>query len=200
MVTKVRLSCNVLPGSKDKFEVEAKVKKMNLGQYFDFLMARGQPISEGEKPTGEGPEKVTVIAEELELPNSLLKITRDTDGQPVGWVRPRTTRPDGSEEPWVEVDHKKLRELNVEIQGLTRDRLARDVQKRDEEIKTMRARRTAFIHRMPVGARTELAIEDDTAKPDKFWCRKCRVTVETPEEIAAHRKLCGEEWLEPFYG
>jgi hypothetical protein len=168
----------------------AKERNIWLGEFLDLVATWPSPGAEAQAPATE---KLTVIAEELELSNGLLKITRDDDGLPVGFVRAKRFAPGGKEEGWVPINWKQLEALNAEVQGLKRDKLA-------EEVKMLKTRRTTLVHRMTVGARTELAMEDDTAKPDKFWCVKCRVTAETPDEIAAHRRQCGEQYLQAYYG
>jgi len=175
------------------FEKGAKDRGLTESEFADLVATWPSPSAEAQSPA---PEKRTVIAEELELPNGLLKIARDRgdgDGLPVGFVRARRLTPDGKEAGWVPINWKQLEALNAEIQGLKKDKLS-------EEVKMLKARRTTLVHRMNVGARTELAMEDDTAKADKYWCAKCRVTAETPDEITAHRKQCGEQYLQVYYG
>lgn len=144
-------------------------------------MARDDPRIGG----GEGPEKLTTIAEELELPNGLLKITRD-DGLPVGFVRARAS--DG----WTRIDWRKLEVLNVEDQGLERDKLS-------EEMKRIRAARVKVENRLPASAKHPLDQESGRADVPN-WCRKCRVSLETRGDLETNKAQCGVGLLEYVVG
>jgi|GEM_PF-5685441 hypothetical protein len=193
-----KLSVRVKDETWDWIRKGAKERKEREGEFLDYAAARGLRLSEeGKESESSGTGEVRVIGEELELKNGLLRITRDTDGDPIGWARVRTTRPDGSEEPWTEVDWKKLEALNVEMQGLKRDKLAHEVElqkKRQEklvkEIEKLAISNTRSRNRLPVGARNELEMGKDVASEGSGfpkWCLTCKVTVDTPEELEKHK-------------
>jgi hypothetical protein len=58
-----------------------------------------------------------------------------------------------------------------------------------EETRYLHTRNVRIEKGLPVGVKTELALEQDTAKPERLWCLNCRVTADTPEEIQAHKSF-----------
>lgn len=186
-VVKIQKAYRILPSTVDWIKKGAKARGLGVGDYLDLVATWPVPGSVKEEvaeksTTPETPERMVLVAEELELPNGLLKIVRDPeeDGLPVAFVRSRVS--DG----WKRVDWKRLHELDVEVQGLKRDKLA-------EEVKRIRATRVKIETRLPPGAQNILAMEKDVAEPQGHdfpkWCMNCKVTVESPEELEEHRRV-----------
>lgn len=168
-------------------EKGAKSRQMGESEFLDMVATWPAPTQEGT--TVVRPERTAWIAEELELPNGLLKIAREGDGLPVAFVRAKVTA------AWVPIDWKKLEALNVEVQGLRRDKL-------NEEVLTLRTKRAKIEKGMSLAARTQLELQKDIAEPAgkdfPKWCTRCRVTVETPEELETHKAYgCLVRELEP---
>ena len=166
-------------------ESRAKRRDLGLSKYLELVLS--WPETEpGEGGEEKAPEKLTTIAEELELPNGLLKIARDEEGLPEGFVRAKVSA------GWTKIDWRKLALQDVEFQGLKRDKLA-------EEVKKIRASRMRIENRLPASARHQLNEEEDRAEVPN-WCKKCRVSLTTRDELEAHKQGCGVGSLEYVVG
>lgn len=185
---KTQRSYRILPETKEWIKRGAKARGLGVGEFLDVVATWPVPGSEAEevREKEEEKEKVVTVAEELELSNGLLKITRDEDGLPVAFVRSKPT------EGWKVVDWKRLRELDVEVQGLKRDKL-------QEEVKRIRVSRLKMEGRLTASERHTMNEEEDRAEVPN-WCRKCRVTIETRAELQAHTQSCGVNSLEYVQG
>lgn len=116
------------------------------------------------QPAAQRPP-VPYIAEELETADHLLRIARDPEGLPVGFVRAK------SGDAWQPVNFRRLADINEEVQGLKRDKLA-------EEVKRIRVQRVAVENRLPVGVRAQYDAENANA-PEILYCSNCRRLVDT---------------------
>lgn len=182
---------HVKEGTAKWIEKGARDRKIWPGEFLDIVALSWNP--NGEAIQTPVPEKITTIAEELELTNGLLKIAREDEGLPEGFVRAKIT------DAWKKVDWKKLEALSVEVQGLKRDKLRLEAEKLKEETGLLHMRAVKVKNGLPMTVRNELAMEDDTASPDGIlWCSRCKVTAESREEIESHKKMGCSRYLEPY--
>ena len=156
-------------------EKEAKAHGLDQSEFIDLVATWPPPSQEGTKIVRSNGSPF--IAEALELPNGLLKIERDDDGLPVAFVRSK------EKDAWLPMNWKRLEALNVEVQGLKRDKLVKEV----EKLAIGNAKATG---RLPPGARNILEQSRDTAEPGEFewlFCVNCKQMIQTPEDLDYHK-------------
>ena len=181
----IKKTLRVKDETAEFIERGAKAREIGEGEFLDLVAQSWRAGGETEQ---KAPEKIVTIAEELELPNGLLKIARDPEGLPEGFVRAKIS------ESWAKIDWKRLEKLNVEVQGLKKDKLQKEVERLDI------ANRKA-LNRAPPGVRHSIEMEKDTAEAGGFvrqWCIRDRITIDSPEELEAHKASgCTIRELEP---
>jgi hypothetical protein len=181
---RVRIHARVNPSTKDWIESQSEDRGLGTGEFLDLVATWPMPTQEGEKVERPEEGKRVLVAEEIELPNGLLKITRDEEGLPVAFVRAKAGA------AWLPINWKRLEELNVEVQGLKADKLKKEVEKLTLVNKKQGIVNSRLLAGLPPAARTEFEMQKDQAQTPAGWpkwCMNCRVSVETPEELESHR-------------